>query len=305
MKIYINGFWGGFVENTDPNKFFVFAELFKKVFDTDKIEVSTNPDDCDVLMESVFSETTYINYKNWKYSIFFNGESIQYIFEKKYSRFQYIPKYSCILSGRFTNKSKKIVNFPLFLLYIYSNNYTQRLLNPPVIHSVPSKNICAIITNDKSGLDRNYILDKIQEKIPIDYAGKYRNNVPRVAGDYNSPEMFQFISQYKFVITFENQKQETYITEKIINGFLSNVIPIYYGSDKIHEYFNKDRFILVSNKTDEAINEAIFRIQELTENEEKYLEMVNKPIFITNSNDGRLVRNLFTIADDMKNILNL
>ena len=28
-----------------------------------------------------------------------------------------------------------------------------------------------------------------------------------------------------------------------INGILSNIIPVYWGSDKVHDYINKDRFL--------------------------------------------------------------
>ena len=31
MKIFINGFWGGFLENTDPNKSFVLFDILEKI----------------------------------------------------------------------------------------------------------------------------------------------------------------------------------------------------------------------------------------------------------------------------------
>ena len=32
MKVFINGFWGGFIENTDPNKFSFFQKIFEIAF---------------------------------------------------------------------------------------------------------------------------------------------------------------------------------------------------------------------------------------------------------------------------------
>jgi hypothetical protein len=139
-------------------------------------------------------------------------------------------------------------------------------------------------------------LDKLDKIFKIDYAGAYRNNTPRIPGSFNSIELISFISQYKFVIAIENTKQETYITEKIINGFLSNVIPIYWGSDNINDYFNEKRFINIINRSDEVINNAAKDIIQIIHDETKYLEIVNSPIF----KNEKLNRTIDDIAEDIK-----
>jgi len=48
---------------------------------------------------------------------------------------------------------------------------------------------------------------------------------------------------YQFVIASENAIVPGYITEKIFNAFLAGAIPIYYGTNHIKKYFNKDSFI--------------------------------------------------------------
>ena len=299
MKIYINGFWNGFIENTDPNSFSFFKNLLTKVFNED-IEIG-NIDDSYILLESVFSDRTFIHYKKWKYTIFFNGESVKrtinVLLKNNITRLKNIPKYDCILSGRFTDISKKIVNIPLFIPYIYCNNYLDILQNKERKNKrVQTKGICAIISNGEPELIRNYILDKLDKVFKIDYAGSYKNNVPKISGNYNSQEMFDFISQYKFVITMENTKQETYITEKIINGFLSNSIPIYWGSDNILDYFNENGFINIKDNSDKSINNAINQIKDIMDNHEKYLKIVNEPIL----KNGLLNRTIENIADDIR-----
>jgi hypothetical protein len=97
----------------------------------------------------------------------------------------------------------------------------------------------------------------------------------------------------------ENTWQETYITEKIVNGFLANTIPIYWGTNKVFDYFNKDRFIYIENTNNESIVNVIKQIGFLMKNSDKYLEMVNKPIF----RDGFLNRTIDDIASDMKEFL--
>lgn len=302
MKIFINGFWGGFVENTDPTKFMFFKNLFELAFN-EQIEIG-NENESDILFESVFSEKTYINHKKWRFTFFFNGESQQRIindhFRNNKNRLSQIPNYDCILTGKFTNKTIKVVNLPLFIPYIYSNNYINILQNQIKIDVVPQKNICAVITNSNCP-KRNYFLDKLEKKIKIDYAGNFRNNIPKIPGAYNSDEILNFYSQYKFVICLENTKQETYITEKIINGFLAKTIPIYWGSDSICDYFNEERFINIKNLSETNIDEAIDKIISIINDHDKYLEIVNKTI-LTN---GKLTRNIHDIAEEISNLISL
>jgi hypothetical protein len=302
MKIFINGFWGGFIENTDPIKFDFFKKVFELAFNK-TIQIGDNPNDCDVLFESVFSDKTYINKKKWKYTIFFNGESQQRIltdhFKNNYERVNQIINYDIILTGKLTNKTIKTVNLPLFIPYIYSNNYINILQNPMERKIIPKKKICAVISNSNCQ-KRNYFLDRLQEKVKIDYAGNFRNNIPKIPGAYNSDEILNFYSQYKFVICLENTKQETYITEKIINGFLSKTIPIYWGSDKICDYFNEDRFINIPNLNEICVNNAINKIVSIINDDNKYLQVVNSPIF----KNGCLSRNINDVANDIISVLN-
>jgi len=298
MKIFINGFWGGFVENTDPVKFDFFKNLFENAFN-EQIYIGKFQDS-DILFESVFSDKTYINDKKWKYTIFFNGESqIRIItdhFKNNNYRLSQITNYDFILTGKFTNKTIKTINLPLFIPYIYSNKFFSRLQDPEHINRVPSKNICAVISNSNCP-KRNYFLDKLQSKVHIDYAGNFRNNVPKINGAYNSNDLLNFYSQYKFVICLENTKQETYITEKIVNGFLAKTIPIYWGSDNICSYFNEERFINIPNLNEDTVNKIINVILLIINNNEKYLKIVNKPVF----KNGLLTIN--DIANDIKSLL--
>ena len=299
MKVFINGFWGGFTDNNDPVTFDFFKHLFEKVFETD-IELG-DLQNSEILFESVFSTETYLYYKKWKYSFYFNGESTKRLltefFKGNQKRINGLGHYNLLLTCKM-NKTPKIISLPLFIPYIYCNNFIDRLENPPVVTSVPSKSICAIISNGNC-LERNYIMNCIERYVKIDYAGNYKNNVPKVEGAYNSKSLFDFYSQYKFVICMENTWQETYITEKIVNGFLANTIPIYWGTNKVFDYFNKERFIYIENTTNKCIINAIKQINILISNNDKYLEVVNKPVFC----DGVLKRTIDDIASDMKQFL--
>jgi hypothetical protein len=51
------------------------------------------------------------------------------------------------------------------------------------------------------------------------------------------------ISKYKFALCFENTRSHGYITEKIIDCFVSNVIPIYFGAPDILDFIPSSAFI--------------------------------------------------------------
>jgi hypothetical protein len=297
MKIFINGFWSNFTTGSQIN-YSVFENLFLMIFN-EKIEIG-NLNNSEILLESVFSKNTYLNYKKWKYTFFFNGEPVKHILNKKFNRFNLIPKYDCILTNRYTNYNYKIINFPLFIAYVDSNNYYKELIENKIINIIPKKAICAVISNNKSS-ERIYILDKLEKFFKIDYAGNFRNNVNKIEGGYNSLSIINFYSQYKFVICIENTKQETYITEKIINGFLAKTIPIYWGSNNITEHFNENRFINITSLNDKVLNCAIAKIKKIINSDEEYLKVIKEPILKNNY----FARTIKDISYDVKGLFKI
>ena len=59
-----------------------------------------------------------------------------------------------------------------------------------------------------------------------------------------------FLSSYKFSIAMENSEGDGYISEKIIESFISGTIPIYYGDYMIDEFINPKSYILIKNEKD-------------------------------------------------------
>jgi len=58
------------------------------------------------------------------------------------------------------------------------------------------------------------------------------------------------LNDYMFSIVIENDKYDTYFTEKITDCFATGTIPVYYGTDSIGEYFNTDGIIFLDNDVD-------------------------------------------------------
>lgn len=70
-----------------------------------------------------------------------------------------------------------------------------------------------------------------------------------------------------------------YITEKILHGYYSLSIPIYWGAKNIHNFFNTNSFIYIDEYNDFNVKNAIQQIKDIDNNDQLYLSMVNQPVF--------------------------
>lgn len=85
------------------------------------------------------------------------------------------------------------------------------------------------------------------------------------------------LGRYKFNICFENSNTDGYITEKIVDAFLTNTVPIYWGSEGNLDPFPKEACICANDfPTLEALLE---RVREVDENNDLYLSILSKNPF--------------------------
>lgn len=278
MKLFINAFWDGFLDKTNSTHVDFFLLLLNEVFGSPVI-LSHSIDESDILLESIFGSSV-LDHKGWKYSFLFSGESRLVPWHKQYS---------CVLWGQ--RNYDNVVNVPLFIPYLYCN----RLDVSIGASSVPLKNVCAVLSNG-GGRERNLFMDKLEKFIPIDYAGSYKTNVPIIEHPYHTEGFRRAISQYKFIITMENSREDTYITEKITHGFVCGTIPIYWGSQRVGDYFNTDRFINVDSVDDQTVSKVADRIRYLCSHPEEWTKMVNYHVY---SNE----RTIAMISRDIRNLI--
>lgn len=126
---------------------------------------------------------------------------------------------------------------------------------------------------------RGSFYKKLSEYKRIESAGTYLNNMPEnFVVDYRNESKTELQRKSKFTLCFESTKNEGFITEKITDAFYADTIPIYYGSSTIVDAFNPEAFLDYSSFENEK--KLIDRIIELDNDDDKYLEMLNKPIFL-------------------------
>jgi hypothetical protein len=90
---------------------------------------------------------------------------------------------------------------------------------------------------------------------------------------YHSQKLMDIFNEYKFVFVSENSINDGYITEKIFNCLFSRTIPIYFGSNKIEYFINKNSFI---NMNDFNFNEKAKLITAINNDENLYNSYINE-----------------------------
>ena len=260
MKIYFKYFW-------DNNQNISFMPFWKKLFEYVNYETSNNEEEAEVIVHSCFSKKFDFDFS--KKHIFFTGEPLYIDCEI----------YKLNLSFHInSNYNNVILCPPQMLLSIYNVDIPRSLFlkNRPKRTIVPSKFCCFVTRVQKP--ERTDFFKRLSEYKRVDSLGPCLNNTGILAPlEHN--EFVEMISDYKFIITFENTQIDKYITEKIFHGYYSQIIPIYWGSKYISEFFNMESMIYIEEYNDLCINKAIQKIIELDNNEELYIEKVNKPIF--------------------------
>jgi hypothetical protein len=77
-------------------------------------------------------------------------------------------------------------------------------------------------------------------------ACKSNAELPSSLSDHTLSFMDQVVrafKPFKFALVFENNAEQGYLTEKILNAFLADAIPVYFGHPGIRNVFNPERFI--------------------------------------------------------------
>lgn len=294
--ILCNGFWPGFIENTDSNTFIFFDNIFKKS-KFKNFELTNDLNKANILFESLFTKgRSYLALKKWDLTIHYSGEP-----------FTTRNNYDIYLDSEYSSVEKKIVNIPLVIYYIFNRKCIDIFFNNfklKTYEDIPKKFCCFIVSNVKSPV-RNKVFIQLNKYKKIESWGNHYNNMGKVLStDYWSPEFINFLSEYKFALYFENTKKGTYITEKIVNPLLANIIPLYWGSDHIKEIFNVNSFLYLEDGSDESIKEFIDLIISIDNNDDEYLKIVNsRKMSNYNINYYKKNYNLDKIANDINNII--
>lgn len=252
IKIFIDNVWTPF-KPEDIHFLFSFMDYI----------VVENINEADIIFKSNFNQP-----------IFTNKLKIQIIGEPEHTNELY---YDLTLGNKFD--SDRTIYCPYFLFNLYSkqNNPIRinRLLNRNNLNE--KKKFCLFI-NSNPTKERVEFVSLLKQYKHVDCLGKALNNGPLLPYHFTSSEFLEVISEYKFMICFENSNFPGYGSEKPINAYSGGAIPIYWGSKEIIELINPNAFVLLKENYLDTLNEIIY----LDQNPEAYEKKWKEPFFCNN-----------------------
>jgi alpha(1,3/1,4) fucosyltransferase len=174
------------------------------------------------------------------------------------------------------------IRFPLWLLYskpkpdVVSAIFVDKSdIHPDKnlqLYESPKSKFCCWIASNCYNEHRMDFVKELSSYKTVDCGGSCLNNI-----GYKVDDKIKFQKDYKFCVAYENTKQRGYTTEKILQSYQSNCIPIYFGNDMIQQDFNPETFINAHdfNSTQELID-YIIRVDT---DEQLYKSYFGKPIY--------------------------
>jgi hypothetical protein len=264
VKVGFQYFWSTFLSSTERDFLLHLLSLIPNAL------YETDIEKCDIIYHSYFGNKFDKKDTNKKY-IFFSGEKYEIPTEQ----------YTVSLCQKKESESDKIVCYPFFftVLHSYSPRY-DLVWKENKDNKIPSE-FCAFIIGNPSCQIRNFFFEYLCKKYKnVHSYGKVLNNVGYMADfPYNDPRQLQLLSKHKFVICFENTKTDDYyITEKLLIAKASGCIPIYWGTKKCLELFDKNAFLYLEEESKDAMDKLIEKIKLLDNHSTLYLQIRNKKL---------------------------
>lgn len=184
------------------------------------------------------------------------------------------------ISGKHTQNN--IIPMPYMVWSIYLNQidmhaFTRRR----IFRGNNQKSFCLFSVSNPTNIKRNNFFTALSRYKTVDSCGKVMNNMGySCPGVHYSSEFHKFISNYKFMICFENLSQENYLTEKLSNAYSYGTIPIYWGCPNIGDYINMSSILyLKPNYSEDDMNRLIKEIEILDNDDTLYRQKYESIFF--------------------------
>ncbi|MCM1540476.1 MAG: glycosyltransferase family 10 [Blautia sp.] len=144
------------------------------------------------------------------------------------------------------------------------------------------RDFCSFVySNANAASSRKQLYEILSAYKRVDAGGNYLNNLP---DGRPVEDKLSFEAAHKFSIACENASCPGYHTEKLIDAFASQTVPIYWGDPCVKDVFNSKAFICAADfDSDEKLLEEICR---LDKDDEAYLKMLKEPALLEEPDSG-------------------
>ena len=188
-------------------------------------------------------------------------------------------------------------NFYLPLIYLYMNHsksgppHSKHLLSSGVASQ--NRDVDKKFIEKKSGFVSAFInnphpmrlraIDSLSNIGKVDLFGRSVNNYVK--------DKTGTASSYWFNLCFENDLYPGYITEKILEAWISKTIPLYWGYDEA-KILNPHAFVNLKNFN--SLEDFVVFVSELYLDKDRMVEMISQPLFKNQFDYNEIVNFLLT-----------
>ena len=132
-------------------------------------------------------------------------------------------------------------------------------MTPHAIGFSDRPSFCGFVVSNPCCAMRNATFETIHAYRAVDSGGGLYNTIGGLlalkypGGGCGDISKYQFFSQRKFTISFENMQQAGYITEKLLHAKMAGCVPLYWGDSDAATDFVANSFVNVSGTTDPQV----------------------------------------------------
>lgn len=272
IKIQFSDFWGGYD----------FCH-WKYYFEEIGLKYEIVQKDSDVLIASCFG-TSFLNKKSKK-RIFWTGENWFRMDDKisRYDNNSVIELFDKVYSFDYLD-NRKHYRFPLYLLDYMQYpeqkfEWLRKKSKDELYNDFKNKKFCTFFHRNGDSKFRNNFFHELNKIEKVDSYGSLFNNTGNKNISWS--DKINISKNYKFSHCFENSSYDGYVTEKIMDAFRSDVIPIYWGGNKVNLDFNTKSFI---NVHEHGVDNSLELVKNMNQDFDLYWLYYNQPITFENKN---------------------
>lgn len=128
---------------------------------------------------------------------------------------------------------------------------------------------------------RTEYVQTLMQYIRVDSYGRCLNNAELPEGmrfpiysnhGASMRNKIKIFSEYKFVLTFENNNVTDYVTEKLTNVFQAGSVPVYMGAPNVHPYWTPGENSLVQTKDFSGPRELASYLSRMCHDDSEYMK---------------------------------
>lgn len=243
--------------------------MFLKLLDKYRVEL-VGPREADYLFYTCFTGDHHAEARDEAVKIFFTGENCA-------------PDFNACdyaISFEYLDYGDRHFRLPLYVSYPGAGELETRA---PVTRDQLRQRLhfCNFIYSNGRAAEpiRDAFFSALSEARFVHSAGRHLRNTESV--DAFAPALGplerkrRYMRDFRFSLAFENSAHPGYVTEKILDAYLAQTIPVYWGDPRITEEFNPASFVDVRRFA--SIDAAVAHILALNADEDAMLAILNAP----------------------------